>query len=92
MDRTAFRHILMDYTIKKRQLYENFLENVPILSSLNYYERTIIADALESFKFGDGEVIIRQGEEGDKFYIIEEVNKHQSDLLINNHQSRVWWL
>jgi hypothetical protein len=63
----------MDYTIRKRSLHEKFLENVPILASLTPYERAIIADALEPYKFVDGQIIIRQGEEGDKFYMIEEV-------------------
>eukprot|EP01118_Nematostelium_gracile_P008769 TRINITY_DN2912_c0_g1_i1.p1 TRINITY_DN2912_c0_g1~~TRINITY_DN2912_c0_g1_i1.p1 ORF type:complete len:536 (-),score=144.87 TRINITY_DN2912_c0_g1_i1:87-1694(-) len=71
MDRTAFRSILMNYTIRKRTEHENFLQNVPILSSLNPYERAIIADALEAFHFDHGDVIIRQGEDGDIFYIIE---------------------
>lgn len=75
MDRTAFRGILMDYTIRKRSLYEKFLENVPILASVTPYERAIIADALEPYKFLDGQVIIRQGEDGDRFYIIEEVSE-----------------
>ena len=38
------------------------------------YERLTVADALEPANFKDGEVIVRQGDPGDVFYIIVEVN------------------
>ena len=52
-------------------MYEDFLEEVPILVSLEPYERHKISDALESVTFKDGDVIIKQGDVGDNFYIIE---------------------
>ena len=73
MDRIAFRSILMQSAIKRREKYEHFLSNVSILSNLTNHERAIIADALETVHFEDGDVIIRQGESGDRFYIIEQV-------------------
>jgi len=42
------------------------------LESLLPYERSIIADALEPRTFKDGEVIIREGDPGAAFYIIEK--------------------
>jgi CRP-like cAMP-binding protein len=86
MDRIAFRTILMEHSIRKRQLYEKFLENVPLLAALTPYERATVADALEGFKFEDGDVIIRQGEAGDIFYILEEgeVNVTQSRSIYGN--------
>jgi cAMP-dependent protein kinase regulator len=42
------------------------------LESLLPYERAKVADALDCVTFNDGDIIIRQGEEGDKFYIIEK--------------------
>ncbi|ORZ41698.1 camp-dependent protein kinase regulatory subunit [Catenaria anguillulae PL171] len=47
LDRVTFRRILMDHTSRKRRMYEGFLEEVPLLSSLEQYERHKIADALE---------------------------------------------
>ncbi|EFA74930.1 protein kinase A regulatory subunit [Heterostelium album PN500] len=70
IDRMTYRRILMDTTIKKRKLYENFLEKVSILRHLDKYERVSLADALEPSAFQDGDIIVRQGEQGDKFYII----------------------
>jgi cAMP-dependent protein kinase regulator len=71
LDRMTFRSILMDHTSRKRRMYEQFLEEVPLLSSLEPYERHKIADALESVTFNDGKEVIRQGDGGDHFYIIE---------------------
>jgi cAMP-dependent protein kinase regulator len=52
-------------------MYETFLLSVPILASLEGYERAKIADALESRTFQSGEQVIQEGESGDEFYIIE---------------------
>ncbi|KAJ3361177.1 hypothetical protein GGF32_007732 [Allomyces javanicus] len=71
LDRMTFRRILLDHTARKRRMYETFLEEVPLLSSLEPYERHKIADALESVTFNDGDAVVRQGDPGDKFYLIE---------------------
>eukprot|EP01132_Coremiostelium_polycephalum_P002559 gene2559-3169_t len=72
IDRVTYRRILMDATIRKRKMYEEFLENVSILRHLDKYERVSLADALEPCTFQDNEIIVKQGEPGDKFYIIVE--------------------
>lgn len=71
LDRVTFRRILMETANRKRKMYEAFLEEVPLLVSLEPYERHKIADALESVTFDDGDVVIKQGDVGDNFYIIE---------------------
>ncbi|KAJ2786275.1 hypothetical protein GGI15_001642 [Coemansia interrupta] len=72
LDRITFRSLLMERTSRKRRLYERFLETVPLLRSLEAYERQKIADALESVTYGDGDTIVRQGEPGDDFFLIEQ--------------------
>eukprot|EP01113_Clastostelium_recurvatum_P021969 TRINITY_DN260_c0_g1_i3.p1 TRINITY_DN260_c0_g1~~TRINITY_DN260_c0_g1_i3.p1 ORF type:complete len:758 (-),score=262.72 TRINITY_DN260_c0_g1_i3:110-2290(-) len=72
LGRTSFRRNLMLTAMKKRELYESFLERVPLLENLLPYERSTIADALEPKSYQDGEYIIRQGEKGDAFYILEK--------------------
>ena len=59
--------------IRKRELYERFLEKVSILESLDKWERLTVADALEPVSFEDGEYVVIQGEQGEDFYIIVEV-------------------
>ncbi|TPX67625.1 hypothetical protein CcCBS67573_g07436 [Chytriomyces confervae] len=71
LDRLTFRKILMQSTSQKRRMYEGFLEEVKLLSSLEPYERLKIADILESRIYEDGEDVIVQGEQGELFFIIE---------------------
>ncbi|KAF2861298.1 camp-dependent protein kinase regulatory subunit [Piedraia hortae CBS 480.64] len=71
LDRVTFRRILMDSAFQRRRMYESFLEEVPLLASLTPYERSKIADALETKKYPAGSTIIRQGDVGDKFYLLE---------------------
>ena len=86
LDRASYRRILMGNTMKKRKMYDEFLSKVEILSTLDSFERLQVADALEAVKFHQGDVIIRQGEKGDNFYIIVEgvakvtQNKGQADV------------
>ncbi|RYP14163.1 hypothetical protein DL765_006571 [Monosporascus sp. GIB2] len=71
LDRVTFRRILMESTFARRRLYESFLEEVPLLSSLTPYERSKIADALETQKFPPGHTIIREGDIGEAFFLLE---------------------
>lgn len=71
LDRVTFRRILMESTFARRRMYENFLEEVPLLSTLTPYERSKIADALETLKYPQGHVIIREGDPGYSFYLLE---------------------
>ena len=53
-------------------MYESFLEEVPLLSTLTLYERSKIADALDTQKFEPGATIISEGDPGEAFYILED--------------------
>jgi cAMP-dependent protein kinase regulator len=72
MDQVTFKKTIMDATMRKRARHEAFISAVPVFTSLNDYERLTIADALKAEQFEDGDTIIREGEEGGVFYIVEE--------------------
>lgn len=72
LDRVTFKRVLMDTTIKQRQLYLDFLDQVPIFSTLSPYEKMIVADALRVRYYAVGAVIIEEGSAGDDFYIVED--------------------
>jgi len=72
IDRATYRRILMGSTIKKRKMYKEFLSKVKILKDLDKWERLVVADALEAVNFENEEVVVKQGEPGDDFYIIVE--------------------
>ena len=71
LDRVTFRRILMDSAFQRRRMYESFLEEVPLLSTLTLYERSKIADALDAQKFPAGSTIIREGDPGEAFFLLE---------------------
>ncbi|KAJ5837920.1 uncharacterized protein N7525_003108 [Penicillium rubens] len=71
LDRITFRRILMDSAFQRRRMYEAFLEEVPLLSSLKPYERSKIADALDTIKYTANSTIIHEGDPGDAFYLLE---------------------
>jgi len=72
MDRATFRRIVVKETAKKRRMYEEFLKEVELLSTLTPDERTKIADAIEQKNYADGDEIIKQGDSPDYFYIVQE--------------------
>ena len=63
---------MKDAAQKKREKYENFFKKVDILSTIDPYERMQICDAVKTATFEKGDFIIKEGEMGDIFYILEE--------------------
>ncbi|KAH8301602.1 cAMP-dependent protein kinase type II regulatory subunit isoform X1 [Drosophila kikkawai] len=72
MDRQTFRRILLKSAFRKRKMYEELLNSVPMLKALQNYERMNLADALVSKSYENGERIIKQGDAADGMYFIEE--------------------
>eukprot|EP00340_Litonotus_pictus_P001128 CAMPEP_0170518338 /NCGR_PEP_ID=MMETSP0209-20121228/4048_1 /TAXON_ID=665100 ORGANISM="Litonotus pictus, Strain P1" /NCGR_SAMPLE_ID=MMETSP0209 /ASSEMBLY_ACC=CAM_ASM_000301 /LENGTH=385 /DNA_ID=CAMNT_0010803861 /DNA_START=51 /DNA_END=1208 /DNA_ORIENTATION=+ len=70
VDRETFNHIVKEAAQNKRQQYENFLKSVEILSTVEPYELSQIADALKSCNYNVNDYVIREGELGDVFYIL----------------------
>ncbi|EEB06206.1 cAMP-dependent protein kinase regulatory subunit Cgs1 [Schizosaccharomyces japonicus yFS275] len=71
LDRITFRRIVLENAYRQRKMYESLLEDVPILSKLSNYERQKIADALQTVVYPEGSIVVRQGDEGENFYLIE---------------------
>merc|ERR1719230_2257101 len=72
LDRESFNHIVKDAAVKRRNKYDSFLKSVQLISSLGAYERSQIADALKPEVKNKGDVVVKEGDPGDKFYIVEE--------------------
>ncbi|KAI9498225.1 camp-dependent protein kinase regulatory subunit [Zychaea mexicana] len=89
LDRVTFRTILMENTSRKRRMYEAFLEEVPLLKSLEPYERHKIADALDTVYFDQGEKVMTEGDVGDRFYIIESGDAGFYKLGVDGTQQEV---
>lgn len=72
LDRDCFNNIVKDATIKRRERFEEFVNKIELLQDLDTYERGQLADCLNTENYNDGDYIIKQGEQGHKFYLIEE--------------------
>ncbi|CAJ1383731.1 unnamed protein product, partial [Effrenium voratum] len=72
LDRETFNYIVKDAASKQTGLHVPFLEKVGIFSLLDDYERSQLSDAMKSETYAKDEFVIRQGEEGHSFYVVEE--------------------
>jgi cAMP-dependent protein kinase regulator len=70
IDQTTYLGLLKEGHSRKRRRYRFLLRNVPFLKILTDYEIELVADALTPVNPKSGEEIVKEGEEGDDFYII----------------------
>jgi len=71
LDRGTFNSIVKDAAEKRRERYDKFLQSVTLLSAIDAYERSQIADALVPETFRMGATVVKQDEPGNMFYIVE---------------------
>jgi cAMP-dependent protein kinase regulator len=89
MDRATFRRVLLRSTAEKRTKYEEFLKNVPVLQSLDQYERAKVADALVERECAQGEYIVTMGDtKDDKFYILLNGRAAATKVLDGDQSAR----
>jgi cAMP-dependent protein kinase regulator len=89
LDRETFNNIVKEAAMKKREKYETFLKSVEILNNIDPYELSQISDALKVKKVPAGEIIIRQNEPGEVFYIIEEGEAFASKVFSGEGKATV---
>lgn len=70
LDRECFNHIVKDAAIRNRNRFEEFLSKVPLLQSLDSYERSKLCDVITMQIFEQGQRVIKEGEPGNSFYLI----------------------
>ena len=72
LDRDTFNHIVKDAAQRKREKYDNFLQTVPLLQTMDPYERSKLGDAVKEETYSQGQYIITEGEKGDRFFLLDE--------------------
>ena len=70
LDRNTFNYIVKDAAAKRLDMYEDFLKSVQVLNSMDHYERSKLANVIKEKNFKAGEEIIKQGDEGDTFFLV----------------------
>uniref|UniRef100_A0A8B9M6D2 Cyclic nucleotide-binding domain-containing protein n=1 Tax=Accipiter nisus TaxID=211598 RepID=A0A8B9M6D2_9AVES len=69
LDREVFQNIMRVTAQTRQEQYRNFLRSVSLLKNLPEDKLTKITDCLEEY-YDNGDYIIREGEEGNTFFII----------------------
>jgi len=72
LDRDCFNNIVKDATMKRRMRFEEFLNKIELLNDLDTYEKGQLSDVLTIENYPEGSTVIKQGDGGDQFYLIEE--------------------
>ncbi|XP_041832043.1 cGMP-dependent protein kinase 2 [Melanotaenia boesemani] len=88
MERQTYRTIITNKSKKKREQLMGFLKTSRTLKHLNDMQLSRIIDSMEEVKYQDKDVIVREGTEGNTFYIIlkgevlvtKNVNGHQKQI------------
>lgn len=71
LDAISFKMMLVTSENTKKKKYESFLEKVSILAELNAYERAALSEVIDVATFLPDEIIMKQGDQGNNFYILE---------------------
>jgi len=72
LDRESFQLMLTTAENTRHTQYEGFLQEIDIFKHLTRYEISQLSDMLESELFDAGEDILKQGDPGKDFYILED--------------------
>ncbi|CDQ69113.1 unnamed protein product [Oncorhynchus mykiss] len=70
MERQMYRTIMTNKSKKKREQLMGFLKTSRTLKALNDSQLSKIIDSMEEVKYQNNDVIVREGAEGNTFYII----------------------
>jgi len=94
LDRDSFQMLLASNASTHLAMYEGWLREVPLFQTLNHYELARLSDCTESHLYDTGEEIVRQGELGNMFYILEDgtcsayMDGDQGRIEVKQYQNR----
>jgi len=93
LDRGTYRAICRHFKSQRAKRYVEFLGNVTQLKGLSKRELSTLAEAMEEETFSKGDVIIRQGEVGDYFYILVDgkVDVQKDGDKVDTLESGKWF-
>lgn len=89
LDRETFNNIVKDAEIKRRERFEQALAKVELFQDMDPYERTKLSDVIGVEKYKKGDFIIKQGDEGKTFYILEDGTANATKVLQGKSEAEV---
>ena len=72
LDRQTFKRIIEEASNKRRGKFQAILSKVEILSQIDPYEKEQLCDILIEESYAAGSEVVKEGEEGDKFYMVAD--------------------
>ena len=72
LDGSIFKKIVVKNAVVKRSTELGFLDRVSLFHSLDKFEKLSLLDGLKPLWYNKNEVVVRAGDIGDLFYIVEE--------------------
>jgi putative peptide zinc metalloprotease protein len=70
-DRSVRDHLTAGHDVEVSLARNRLIREMPIFDELESFELSLLAGRLEAETFAAGEIVFREGEAGDKFYIVE---------------------
>eukprot|EP00443_Scrippsiella_acuminata_P078531 CAMPEP_0115398790 /NCGR_PEP_ID=MMETSP0271-20121206/14499_1 /TAXON_ID=71861 /ORGANISM="Scrippsiella trochoidea, Strain CCMP3099" /LENGTH=401 /DNA_ID=CAMNT_0002822575 /DNA_START=39 /DNA_END=1244 /DNA_ORIENTATION=- len=93
LDRESFQMMLATAENMKKSQYEEFLSNIELFQHMTKYEIAQLSDLLESELYDTNEDIMKQGDEGVAFYILEDgeakayISGEQGEVEVKHYQT-----
>jgi len=72
LDRETFNSVVREAATNRSKQYDQLIREVPAFKAMDDNERTKLCDAVLCNHYNQGDFVIKQGEPGDRFYIVEE--------------------
>ena len=70
IDRKTYKRLVMNVSIKRRELFMSLLAKVEFLELMTEYERLQLSDALETVDYLPGQYLIRRGDVNEYMYLV----------------------
>lgn len=93
LDRVTFKRIMVAKLSEKRRHSQEVLASIDVFSHIPDSLRLRISDALHPVSFKKGDVVLREGDIGRDFYLIDEgtVNVTKDGKLLNSYGSGMYF-
>jgi len=72
LEKTTFRHVVVRAQSERRRTMSKALIKMPLFAGLTEIQVHKVSDVCEVVAFGEDEYVIREGDRGDKFYIVSQ--------------------
>jgi len=87
LEGTIFKTMIIKSSIQKRAQKAGFLDSIKLFEQLDKFQKLKLIDGLQSMKYFAGEDVIKEGDIGTEFYIIEQGKCECVKHLIENGEA-----